>query len=593
MRKTNMVTKRKLCYMKVKNVADRILGGIGLIVLSPVYLAIIIAIKAEDGLFAPAFFSQKRVGIHKTYFQLYKFRSMKVDTPHDKPTHLLENPEQYITKTGRFLRKTSLDELPQLWNIVRGDMAVIGPRPALWNQDDLIAERDRYEANEVKPGLTGWAQINGRDELEIEYKAKLDGDYVKRMGLWMDIRCFFGTIFSVLRSDGVVEGGTGTIDKKKDVPDKKRVLLVANVAKEHVIKFHLPTIKMLKENGYFVDVACSGIDKVPYCDNQFKMCYKRNPVTIKTILGIFQLHNILKKENYDILHCNTPTGGVVARCAVMGLKKKPFLIYAAHGFHFYKGASIKNWIIYFPVEWLLSYKTDLLLVINNEDLKNAKKYKMGMKSIKLIPGMGVDQKRFEGKVDDYVKNQYIKQLELPQNEPVFIYVAEIIENKNQKVLVDALNSVRNKIGKGILLLVGPEHDGGKLKEYVKNKELSRWVKFTGWRSDIKELFAISDICVASSIREGLGLNIVEAQMAGVPVIASDNRGHREIIKDGYNGFLVEHDNEMQFADKMIELVNNSVLREKLIYNGKITSVKYSLNNSVNSIKNIYEEIQKL
>lgn len=210
-----MVTKRKLCYLKVKNVTDRILGGIGLIVLSPVYLAIIIAIKAEDGLFAPAFFSQKRVGIHKTYFQLYKFRSMKVDTPHDKPTHLLENPEQYITKTGRFLRKTSLDELPQLWNIVKGDMAVIGPRPALWNQDDLIAERDRYGANDVKPGLTGWAQINGRDELEIEYKAKLDGDYVKRMGLWMDIRCFFGTIFSVLRSDGVVEGGTGTMKKRK------------------------------------------------------------------------------------------------------------------------------------------------------------------------------------------------------------------------------------------------------------------------------------------------------------------------------------------------------------------------------------------
>lgn len=215
MGKTNMVTKRKLCYLKVKNVTDRILGGIGLIVLSPVYLAIIIAIKAEDGLFAPAFFSQKRVGIHKTYFQLYKFRSMKVDTPHDKPTHLLENPEQYITKTGRFLRKTSLDELPQLWNIVKGDMAVIGPRPALWNQDDLIAERDRYGANDVKPGLTGWAQINGRDELEIEYKAKLDGDYVKRMGLWMDIRCFFGTIFSVLRSDGVVEGGTGTMKKRK------------------------------------------------------------------------------------------------------------------------------------------------------------------------------------------------------------------------------------------------------------------------------------------------------------------------------------------------------------------------------------------
>ena len=138
---------------------------------------------------------------------------MRTDTPHDKPTHLLENPDQYITKVGHFLRKSSLDELPQLWNIARGDMAVIGPRPALWNQDDLIAERDKYGANDVKPGLTGWAQINGRDELEIPVKARLDGEYVKKMGPLMDIRCFIGTVFSVLRSDGVVEGGTGA--KKK------------------------------------------------------------------------------------------------------------------------------------------------------------------------------------------------------------------------------------------------------------------------------------------------------------------------------------------------------------------------------------------
>ena len=215
MKQSHTASAGRVQYMKMKNIIDRILGGIGLVVLSPVYLGIILAIKAEDGIKAPVFFSQKRIGIHTTYFQLYKFRSMKVDTPHDQPTHLLENPEQYITKVGHFLRKTSLDELPQLWNIVKGDMAVIGPRPALWNQDDLIAERDQYGANDVKPGLTGWAQINGRDELEIEYKAKLDGDYVRKMGPLMDIRCFFGTIFSVLRSDGVVEGGTGAMKKKK------------------------------------------------------------------------------------------------------------------------------------------------------------------------------------------------------------------------------------------------------------------------------------------------------------------------------------------------------------------------------------------
>ena len=174
-------------------------------------MLIMIAIEIDDP--GPVFFSQKRVGIHKKYFQLYKFRSMKMSTPHDMPTHLLENPEQYITRVGKFLRKTSLDEIPQLWNILRGDMSVIGPRPALWNQEDLLAERDKYGANDVKPGLSGWAQICGRDELEIADKARLDGEYVRRMSFAFDCRCFLGTAISALRGDGVVEGGTGELHK--------------------------------------------------------------------------------------------------------------------------------------------------------------------------------------------------------------------------------------------------------------------------------------------------------------------------------------------------------------------------------------------
>lgn len=189
-----------------KRFIDIVLSFIGLVVLLPFFVILIIAIVIDDP--GPVFFSQKRVGCKKTYFQLYKFRTMKVSTPHDMPTHLLENPEQYITRVGGFLRKFSLDELPQIWNIFKGDMSIIGPRPALWNQDDLIAERDKYGANDIKPGLTGWAQINGRDELEIDVKAKFDGVYVENMGFWFDIKCFFGTIFSVLKHDGVVEGGT-------------------------------------------------------------------------------------------------------------------------------------------------------------------------------------------------------------------------------------------------------------------------------------------------------------------------------------------------------------------------------------------------
>lgn len=203
-------------YMKVKRLIDIILSLIGLIVLSPIFLILIIAIKVDSR--GSVLFKQKRVGINKTHFNILKFRTMRIDTPKDTPTHLLGNPEKYITKMGKFLRKTSLDELPQIWNIFVGQMSIIGPRPALWNQYDLIAERDKYGANDVPPGLTGWAQINGRDELPIEIKAKLDGEYVKKISLRMDVKCFFGTIVSVVKCDGVVEGGTGV---KKEVASSK------------------------------------------------------------------------------------------------------------------------------------------------------------------------------------------------------------------------------------------------------------------------------------------------------------------------------------------------------------------------------------
>jgi O-antigen biosynthesis protein WbqP len=200
-----------LVYQRVvKRIFDVVLSGLALILLSWLFLILAIVVYADDP--GPVFFSQKRVGIHKTHFQLHKFRSMKMATPHDVPTHLLENPDQYITKVGRFLRKSSLDELPQIWDILTGKMSIVGPRPALWNQDDLIAERDKYGANDIKPGLTGWAQINGRDELEIPKKAKFDGDYTKCLksggieAFLMDIKCFFLTIKKVLGKEGIVEG---------------------------------------------------------------------------------------------------------------------------------------------------------------------------------------------------------------------------------------------------------------------------------------------------------------------------------------------------------------------------------------------------
>lgn len=199
-------------YQVVKRLLAILISGLAIIIISPVLLAVAIAIKCDSK--GPVLFKQKRVGKDKKHFMIYKFRSMYVDAPADMPTHMLKDPTAMITKVGAFLRKTSLDELPQLFNIFKGEMAIVGPRPALWNQYDLIAERDKYNANSIRPGLTGWAQINGRDELEIDEKSRLDGYYVAHMSFLMDLKCFIGTFISVLKSDGVVEGGTGTKKEK-------------------------------------------------------------------------------------------------------------------------------------------------------------------------------------------------------------------------------------------------------------------------------------------------------------------------------------------------------------------------------------------
>jgi O-antigen biosynthesis protein WbqP len=216
----------------IKRCFDIVISGIAIVILALPMLIIAIAIKVDDP--GPVIFKQKRVGKKKdgkiTYFMIWKFRSMKMSTPHDTPTHLLKNPEQYITRVGKIIRKTSLDELPQIYQIFTSKLSIVGPRPALWSQDDLIAEREKYGANDIKPGLTGWAQINGRDELEIDCKARLDGEYANALnagkfkGFAMDIRCFFGTIVSVLKSDGVVEGGTGEIHKQEEAAEMQEVV---------------------------------------------------------------------------------------------------------------------------------------------------------------------------------------------------------------------------------------------------------------------------------------------------------------------------------------------------------------------------------
>lgn len=215
----------------IKRLCDLVLSGLAIIILALPMLVIAVAIKIDDP--GPILFKQRRVGKKKngqiTYFMIWKFRSMKMATPHDVPTHLLENPEQYITRVGKFIRKTSLDELPQIYQVFTSKLSIVGPRPALWSQEDLIAEREKYGANDMKPGITGWAQINGRDELEIPVKAKLDGDYTSALnagkfkGFAMDVKCFFGTFISVIKSEGVVEGGTGEMKKQEENREEEKI----------------------------------------------------------------------------------------------------------------------------------------------------------------------------------------------------------------------------------------------------------------------------------------------------------------------------------------------------------------------------------
>lgn len=332
-----------------KRVIDIILSFGGLVVLSPLLIGIAIAIKIDDP--GPVLFTQKRVGKNKEYFKLHKFRSMKMSTPHDTPTHMLENPEQYITKVGKFLRKHSLDELPQIWDIFIGNMSVIGPRPGLWNQDVLIAERDKYGANDVKPGLTGWAQINGRDELEISEKARLDGEYVKNMGLQMDIKCFLGSIGVFAHDDSVVEGGTGEMKKNSDHTEtvKKKILVIcqyykpepfriADICEEMVRRGHEVQVVTGYPN-YPEGVLYEGYGKGKHIDeviNGVKVhrCYTvpRQTGTAKRMMNYYSyaassLKYVLSRKcvasdgtSFDVVFCNQLSPVMMAYAAI-GYKK--------------------------------------------------------------------------------------------------------------------------------------------------------------------------------------------------------------------------------------------------------------------------------
>lgn len=343
----------------------------------------------------------------------------------------------------------------------------------------------------------------------------------------------------------------------------KKILFVANVGKEHILKFHVPTIQAFKDKGWQVDVACAGDDPIPYCDTQHRVSWKRTPFTFKTFTGIREIQAITTATDYDVVYCHTPVGGLVAR---LGAKKArqngTKVLYFAHGFHFFRGAPLINWLMFYPIEKCLARYTDALFTLNNEDYDRAKMRLLPQGEVVLTDGVGIDFSRLRVTDKAATRRTMRDTLGIEQDAPVLIYVAEIIKNKNQTMLIDAVQRLRQTHPNAILLLVGPENDGGVLKRYVDTHGLSDTVRFLGWRADIGELLHSADLCVASSIREGLPVNLLEAMYCGLPVIATHNRGHDTLITHGENGFLVDQGDAEAMASHAAALLSDRTLYER-------------------------------
>lgn len=343
----------------------------------------------------------------------------------------------------------------------------------------------------------------------------------------------------------------------------RKILFVANVGKEHILKFHVPTMQVFKENGWQVDVACAGDDPIPFCDTRYPVSWKRSPFTLKTLTGIREIRAITTKTHYDVVYCHTPVGGLVARLGTKKARKRGTkVIYFAHGFHFFEGAPLINWLCYFPVEMWLAHHTDVLFTLNHEDYERASALLHPRGDIVLTDGVGIDFTRLQVADKEAVRRSYREQLGIPQDAPCLMYIAELNKNKNQRMLVDAVCMLRHTHPHTVLVLVGPENDGGELRRYIEEHALSDAVRLLGWRQDIGELLHSADICVASSIREGLPVNLLEAMYCGLPVVASHNRGHDTVITHGENGFLIERGNAGSMAEHIAALLNDPQLYQR-------------------------------
>ena len=525
----------------IKRAMDIILSFGGLVVLSPLYAGIAIAIMIDDP--GPILFTQKRLGQNKEYFKLHKFRSMKMSTPHDVPTHMLDNPEQYITRVGKFLRAHSLDELPQIWDIFIGNMSVIGPRPGLWNQDILTAERDKYGANDVKPGLTGWAQINGRDELEIPVKAKLDGEYVKKESFLFDVKCFLGSVGVFAHDDSVVEGGTG--EMKKNDNDKKKILFLSN----HFItlfSFRKELIQKLvedgnevylslpeDENGYFEKLGCHII--LTEID--------RRGVNPKNDLKLIAFYKkMIPEVNPDIIFSYTIKPNIYGTLVTNGKYKQVCNITGTGGTFLEDNLVAKICKILYRMSIRKCYK---VFFQNTGDRDFFIENKLVNNNYEMLPGSGCNLE----------EHTFV---EMPKDEIIrFIFIGRVMQLKGIDEYLEAAKIIKTKYPNTEFLIAGWNEED-KYKMIVDDYQEQGIVNYIGFRSDIGDWIAKCNCTVLPSHGgEGVPNVLLESAATGRVCIGSKINGTMDVIDDGVTGYLFETGDAKDLAEKFEKFINLS------------------------------------
>ncbi len=553
------LTKKQKRYLIAKRRFDKAASLAGLMILSPLIGGIVLAIRLEDGPDAPVIFTQERIGQNGRHFQLYKFRTMKTDTPHDVPTHLLENPDQYITRTGRFLRKYSLDELPQLINILRGEMSVIGPRPALYNQDDLIAPRRRRGIHQVKPGLTGFAQCHGRDELEIPEKVRLDAIYLRRLGLRMDLDCFLDTVRSVVRSDGVVEGGTGTMQQGKadsgeaaaslsqpafrPAPGSRKLMIFTNHS-YMLYRFRKELIDaLLKKKGYEVVISTPFVGHEDDLAAMGARCIETpidrrgmDPGTDLALLRTYRQQ--LQSECPDKVLTYSIKPNIYAGI----LCRRMQIPYSANVQGL--GTAFQNRKTALLVTMLYRHALKQAHTVFFENRTNANEFLerriIPERKITVVNGAGINLEEYPY-VPLWKKNDTERTVH-------FLYLGRIMREKGCSELLAAVKHLYVEGQDIILDLVGFFEDD--YEAQVTTAEKAGYVKYHGFQEDPRPYYAAADCIVMPSWHEGMSNVNLEAAAVGRPVITTDIPGCREAVEDGVTGILCASGNTESLYEAM-------------------------------------------